>query len=90
MVELAWAGAWATTYSRVMETDDSAREPGRHREETTGDQDGGQVSEVADLAGQDETDVGGADAVPETPDDNNPEREVPRTPHGSTGNPPAR
>ncbi|HLS40449.1 MAG TPA: hypothetical protein VK038_06775 [Ornithinicoccus sp.] len=73
-----------------METDDSSRRPGRHRKDRVEDRDPGegQVSEVADLGGPDETDLGGADAVPETPDDNNPGRDVPRTPHGSDGNPP--
>lgn len=73
-----------------METDDSARRPGRHRKDRDEDREpgAGQVSEVGDLGGQDETDLGGADAVPETPDDNNPRRDVPRTPHGSDGNPP--
>jgi hypothetical protein len=52
-----------------METDDSSRRPGRHRKDRVEDRDPGegQVSEVADLGGPDETDLGGADAVPETP-----------------------
>lgn len=71
-----------------MDTDSTPERDRGSDREPDGEQDGREVSEVAELGQPGETALGGADAVPETPDDNNPERDVPRTPHGSHGNPP--